>query len=97
MAELQELVARSAKPDTVEWVKTGQTVAEHWDSLDTAGRRDWLKERDIRVTAIVRHYRWKLLVDWWPHKEKGDQWQRTGVTGPGSGGKAAVTGGDRHG
>jgi len=38
--------------DRIGWAKNGKTVAEHWQSLDTAGRRDWLRENCWQVTAI---------------------------------------------
>jgi hypothetical protein len=40
------------QPDTIGWVKNGKTIAQHWDDLDTAGRRDWLKENGWKVTAV---------------------------------------------
>jgi hypothetical protein len=48
---LTKLDQEHPEPDTIGWVKNGKTVAQHWESLDNAGRRDWLKENGWKVTA----------------------------------------------
>jgi DNA invertase Pin-like site-specific DNA recombinase len=37
--------------DHVDWVPGGQTVGEHWQSLSTAGRHDWLIENGWKVSV----------------------------------------------
>jgi hypothetical protein len=51
-AEIRRLSGLKAQPDTVRWVPSGKTVAQHWESLTTAQRRDWLIENGWKVTAI---------------------------------------------
>jgi hypothetical protein len=49
---LTKLDQEHPQPDTIGWVKNGKTIAQHWESLDNAGRRDWLKENGWKVTAV---------------------------------------------
>jgi DNA invertase Pin-like site-specific DNA recombinase len=54
------------QPDRIGWVKNGKTIAEHWQSLDTAGRRDWLRENGWKVTAVKDDEMsdgWRLIID----------------------------------
>jgi hypothetical protein len=37
------------KKDEWEERETGKTRFEHWESLDTAGRREWLREHDVTM------------------------------------------------
>ena len=48
---LTKLDQEHPEPDRIGWVKSGKTVAQHWQSLDAAGRRDWLCENGWTVTA----------------------------------------------
>jgi DNA invertase Pin-like site-specific DNA recombinase len=50
-AELAELRSLPSEPDHVDWVLSGKSIAEHWQSLSIAARRDWLKENGWKVTA----------------------------------------------
>jgi hypothetical protein len=36
-------------PDRVEWIATGQTHAEEWESLSEAERGAWLRSKGFRV------------------------------------------------
>lgn len=38
-------------PDRIEWIETEGTIAEHWESLDVAGRGEFLREQEVRVTV----------------------------------------------
>ena len=41
-------------------------VSQHWDSLDAAGRRDWLRQNGWKVTAIKDDEMpngWRLAID----------------------------------
>jgi hypothetical protein len=49
---LTRLDQEHPEPDTIGWVKNGITIAEHWESLDTAGRRDWLRDNGWTVTGV---------------------------------------------
>lgn len=63
-AEIRRLVADdrdNPKQPGIEWVDSGLTTAQHWRTLDTAARRDWLKERGWVFVAYKRIGRW--LVD----------------------------------
>jgi hypothetical protein len=51
-AEIEHLRSLPNKPDEVRWTPSGKTITEHWQSLDIAGRRDWLRENGWTVTAI---------------------------------------------
>src|SRR5262249_7250941 len=62
-AEIDHLRSLPSKPDRVMWVPSGKTIAEHWDSLNTAGRRDWLKENGWKVTASKDADGWRLGID----------------------------------
>lgn len=63
-AELAHLRSLPSKPDDVRWVPSGKTVAEHWASLDTAARRDWLLENGWKVTATEdADDGWRLRID----------------------------------
>ncbi|HEX6451970.1 MAG TPA: recombinase family protein [Trebonia sp.] len=70
LAEIKHLRSLPAKRDHVEWVPvrnpdgTIETAAQHWDKLDTAGRRDWLKERGAEVTARKLAGRWVFDAQW---------------------------------
>jgi DNA invertase Pin-like site-specific DNA recombinase len=64
-AELAHLRSLPSKPDHIEWVKSGKTVAQHWNSLDTAGRRDWLKEQGYRWTVRKQDDGTRVLVPGW--------------------------------
>jgi hypothetical protein len=41
------------EPDDVAWTLTGNTIAQEWQALDPAGRRDWLKTNGWKVTAYM--------------------------------------------
>ena len=49
---LTKLDQEHPQPNTVGWDENGKTIAQLWESLDTAARRDWLKENGWKVTAI---------------------------------------------
>ena len=49
---LTKLDKEHPEPNRTGWVKNGITISQHWDSLGTAGRRDWLKENGWSITAI---------------------------------------------
>jgi site-specific DNA recombinase len=51
-AERARLKALPAVPDEVIARPTGQTVAQHWRSLDDAGRREYLLSSGARVDAV---------------------------------------------
>lgn len=50
-AERSRLRDLPAEPDQIEDTPTGQTVREHWQSLDTPGRREFLLAADLKVYA----------------------------------------------
>jgi hypothetical protein len=59
--EIRRLVADdrdNPNQPTVEWVQSGVTIAQHWRTLGTAGRRDWLKEHGWLFIAYKRMGRW---------------------------------------
>jgi len=63
---LGRLDAEHPEPNSVKWVRTGKTVSQHWESLDTAGRRDWLRQNGWKVTAIKDDEMpngWHLVID----------------------------------
>jgi hypothetical protein len=49
---LTKLDQEHPQPNTVGWDENGRTIAQLWESLDTAGRHDWLKENGWKVAAI---------------------------------------------
>jgi site-specific DNA recombinase len=51
-AERARLKALPSVPDSVIARATGQTVAQHWRSLDAAGRREYLLTSGARVDAV---------------------------------------------
>jgi hypothetical protein len=60
-AEIRRLVADdrdNPKQPGIEWVDSGVSTAEHWRTVDTAARRDWLKERGWFFVAYKRLGRW---------------------------------------
>jgi DNA invertase Pin-like site-specific DNA recombinase len=61
-AEIRRLAVLPAEPDSVEWVPSDVTVAEHWRTLDTGGRRDWLKERHYIFIAYKAGSLWNLSM-----------------------------------
>lgn len=50
-AELRRLVALEPEPARVEPVKTGKTFRQHWESLGTVQRNEFLRSAGIRVVA----------------------------------------------
>lgn len=50
-AERSRLLSLPPDPDRIEERPTGQTVREMWESLDTAGKRDYLRRASVRVYA----------------------------------------------
>jgi hypothetical protein len=52
-AKLAELRSRETVKGHYEYQDTGQTVGQHFMSLDNAGKREYLKTRDIRVEKAV--------------------------------------------
>lgn len=62
-AEIRRLAKEdrdNPQPDQVKWVKSGRTVAQHWESLDIPGRRDWLKERGFKFTIAKIDEGWEM-------------------------------------
>jgi DNA invertase Pin-like site-specific DNA recombinase len=55
VAEIRRLNALPAEPDKWELVEAEPriTIAKHWQALDQAGRRDWLKAHGWKVTAYA--------------------------------------------
>ena len=51
MAERARLKAIPAKPDKVEWIETGETIAEHWQAMTREERRAWLLSQGSKVYA----------------------------------------------
>jgi len=68
-AEIRRLIKLDKEqpdPDKPRWTRTGQTIAQHWDSLSVAGRRDWLKQNGWKVTAVkddLMPNGWRLSID----------------------------------
>jgi Recombinase/Resolvase, N terminal domain len=63
---LTKLDQEHPEPDKPAWVPTGKTIAEYWQSLGVAGRRDWLKQNGWKVTAIKDDEMpdgWRLFID----------------------------------
>ena len=50
-AEIQRLAALEPVAARVEPVKTGKKFREHWESLDTAGRNEFLRSAGVRAVA----------------------------------------------
>jgi hypothetical protein len=50
-AEIQRLAALEPVAARVEPIKTGKTFREHWESLDTAGRNEFLRSARVRAVA----------------------------------------------
>lgn len=48
--------------DHVDWVPSGQTVGEYWQSLSTAGRHDWLFENGWKVHVFKTDDRWSCTI-----------------------------------
>jgi DNA invertase Pin-like site-specific DNA recombinase len=48
---LTNLDKEHPEPDRIEWVFSGKLIAQHWASLSTGQRRDWLKENGWKVTV----------------------------------------------
>ncbi len=67
-ARIAELRAAPHAPDEVVLVDTGQTVAEHWDSLDgPAERNRFLRDRDVRFLVSPDGFEsWSLPTEWIP-------------------------------
>lgn len=51
MAERKRLKELPAAPSEIVERPTGVTVGQHWGGLDTAGRRAWLLDRQVKVMA----------------------------------------------
>lgn len=51
LADLAALRAEPARPETVSWLRTGQTFGEYWDALSEAERHEFLLRSAIRVHA----------------------------------------------
>jgi hypothetical protein len=49
--QLDDLRAAPHEPETVQWVKTGITVAQHWSGLDRDARGAFLREWDVVAMA----------------------------------------------
>ncbi len=60
--KLSELKALPHIPDRWEWIQTGQTVAAYWETLDSEGKGQFL--RDWRVKLWVRRDGAKLATGW---------------------------------
>jgi len=50
-AKLAQLAALEPVPARVEPVKTGKTFRQHWESLGTAGRNEFLRSAGVRAVA----------------------------------------------
>lgn len=48
----EELASQPSRPDGWEYVPTGQTYRQLWESSDTAGRRALLRDSGVRVEAM---------------------------------------------
>lgn len=48
-AKRRELEAQPSTPSGWQYVPTGQTFGEYWESLSPAGRNDFLRDNDVRV------------------------------------------------
>lgn len=65
-AQIRELSNRPAEDDEIKWLPSGKTIADVWNALDTAGRRDWLRENGWVVTAVqddLMPNGWRLTID----------------------------------
>lgn len=69
--ELAHLRSLPSKPDHIEWVKSGKTVAQHWRSLDTAGRRDWLREAGYHYVVCQQPDGTSALMPGWDERPDG--------------------------
>jgi hypothetical protein len=63
-AQIDDLRRRPHEPDQTEWreVQSGITVAQHWASLDTGGRAQFL--RDWEVTALAHRNGAEITLGW---------------------------------
>lgn len=69
-AEIRRLAKEgkeNPQPDEIKWVPSGQTVAQYWESLDTAGKRDWLLENGWKAYAFKNDGRWSITIHISPH------------------------------
>jgi hypothetical protein len=60
-AEIRRLVADdrdNPKQPGIEWVDSGETTAQHWRTIGTAARRDWLREHGWLFVTYKRDSRW---------------------------------------
>jgi site-specific DNA recombinase len=63
---LTKLDAEHPQPDEVKWAPDGKTIRQHWESLDNAARRDWLRENGWKITVIKDSEMpngWRLRID----------------------------------
>jgi site-specific DNA recombinase len=51
MTDRSRLKSLPAKADRVEWLETGETIAEHWEKMNLAERRTWLLTQGTKVHA----------------------------------------------
>lgn len=62
-AEIRRLSSLPREPDEPKPVRSGMTIAQMWDSRDTAGRRDWFRENGWKFVAVKDEYGWTLRVE----------------------------------
>jgi hypothetical protein len=84
---LTNLDKEHPQPDSIGWIKNGKTIAQHWESLDNAGRRDWLRENGWKVTAVKDDQQpngWRLDIDagWTAGGDMTSQARSLGAEGP---------------
>jgi hypothetical protein len=62
-AEIRQLAKEdqeNPQPGETKWIPSDQTIAEHWLSLDTPKRHDWLVDGEWTITAIKVSGIWHL-------------------------------------
>jgi hypothetical protein len=50
-------------PNEIKWVESGQTIEQYWQSLSTAGRRDWLKENGWKIHVAKSDGEYVIAID----------------------------------
>jgi len=59
-AKLADLEAMPHEPDRIEWPETDITVADHWETLDDAGKGKFLRDANVRVNADAHRFEMRV-------------------------------------
>jgi hypothetical protein len=84
-AELAHLRTLPSKPDVVEWMDTGQTIAQHWQTMTIPQRHDWLRDHGYKITVSTDpEFGWSLAIDagWMAEIGADEQAESLGFSSP---------------